>query len=178
MKYLLPLFVVATASAAEPTPHAPLALIAQVGWYHGLAAGADLRLGNGGLRATAGGNLIILTIVDAETYELSSVEAFGTGQINGDAYLLFPLDGGAELGFSFGGKYNTLLGVGVGGAFEVRKQLSPRFGFGVSVGLVYFPDGEERLVENEGYPPGVEFNVPFGAAFQGGGGVSIHYELL
>jgi hypothetical protein len=172
---LVSLLLAATA-AAEPRP-GPVAIVGQIGWYHGLAVGGELRLGNAGLRASGGANLIILTLVDADTYSLSSIEVFGTGQLNADAYLFFPLQGGADLGLSVGAKYNTLLGFGIGGAFEVRKQLRPRLGLGVSVGLVYYPDGADRLVEKEGFPPDVEFNFPFGAGLQGGGGVALTFDL-
>ena len=173
----------APALAQEPAVsqhHAgPVALVATLGWYDGAAVGAELRLGPVGARASAGGNLIMLTVSDSETEEIDSFHAFATGQGNADLYA-FPIrfDNGLELGVSAGGRFNTLLGLGFGGALEARRQLGPRTGLRAALGFTAFPDGEDRLVEKEDFPADAEFNFPLGAGLQGGAQVALTYDLL
>jgi hypothetical protein len=157
----------------------PLALVGSLGWYDGAAVGAELRLGPVGARVTGGGNLIMLTVRDADDEEIDSFHVFGTGQVNADLYA-FPLrlDNGLELGLSGGARYNSLLGVGFGGALEGRRQLGPRFGLRVALGFTVYPEGDDRLVEKEDFPPGTEFNFPLGASLQGGAQVALTYDLL
>jgi len=144
----------------------PVALVASLGWYDGAAVGAELRLGPVGARATAGGNLIMLTVSDSETEEIDSFHAFATGQGNADLYA-FPVrfDNGLELGVS-------------GGALEARRQLGPRTGLRAALGFTVFPDGEDRLVEKEDFPADAEFNFPLGAGLQSGLQVALTYDLL
>ncbi len=173
----------APASAQEPAVsqhHAgPLALVASLGWYDGAAVGAELRFGPIGARATGGGNLVMLTVSDSDTEEIDSFHAFATGQANADVYA-FPLrlDNGLELGLSGGARFNTLLGLGFGGALEARRQLGPRMGLRVALGFTIFPDGEDRLIEKEGFPADAEFNFPLGAGLQSGLQVALTYDLL
>ena len=157
----------------------PLALVASLGVYEGAAVGAELRLGPVGVRATGGGNLTMLSVRDAGDDEIDSFHIFATGQGNADVYA-FPLhlSGGLEFGLSAGARYNTLLGVGYGGALEARRQLRDRLGLRVALGVTFFPDGDDRVVEKEDFREDSEFNAPFGAGLQTGAQVALTFDLL
>jgi hypothetical protein len=157
----------------------PLALVATLGWYDGAAVGGELGLGPVGARLTGGGNLTMLTVSDADTHDIDSFHAFATAQANADLYA-YPvrLDNGLELGLSAGARYNTLLGTGFGGALEARRQLGPRLGLRAALGFTVFPDGEDRIVAEEDFPPDADFNFPLGAGFQSGLQVALTYDLL
>jgi hypothetical protein len=157
----------------------PLALVATLGWYSGAAVGGEFRLGPLGLRLTGGGNLTMLTVSDADDHEVDSFHIFATGQGNADLYA-YPirLDNGLELGISAGARYNSLLGVGYGGALEGRRQLGPRTGLSASFGVTVFPDGEDRVIDKKDFPSDVDFNFPLGAGVQSGIQVALTYDLL
>jgi hypothetical protein len=172
-----------SALAQEPAVsehHAgPLALVASIGWYDGAAVGAEYRLGPVGARVTGGGNLTMLTVSSDDDEDIESFHVFATGQGNADLYA-FPIhfSGGLELGLSAGARYNTLLGVGFGGALEARRQLGPRLGLRAALGTTIFPDGEDRVIEKEDFPADAEFNFPLGAGVQSGLQISLTYDLL
>lgn len=166
------------AAIAQHRP-GPVALVGSIGWYNGAAVGAEFRLGPLGARLTGGGNLTMLAVSNADDEEIDSFHIYATGQGNADLYA-FPLrlDNGLELGLSAGARYNTLLGVGFGGALEGRRQLGPRMGLSVSLGLTVFPDGEDRVIDKKDFPPGAEFNFPLGAGVQSGIQLALTYDLL
>ncbi|HEU5059241.1 MAG TPA: hypothetical protein VFU21_22065, partial [Kofleriaceae bacterium] len=128
---LVSLVAVAPARAQEidsrPRP-GPLALHGEIGQVGGAAVGGELRLGPAGLRATAGGNFI-LVVVSEPDYGFGSVEGFGAWQVNGELFL-FPirLAGGNEIGFSLAARHSSLLGTGGGASVELRRQLRARLG--------------------------------------------------
>ncbi len=168
----------ATASTTVHRP-GPLALVAELGWRSGAAVGAELRAGSLGARLTGGGNLVMLSVSDADSHELDSFEIFGTGQLNAEVFA-FPvhLDGGTQLGLSAAYRYNSLLGGGYGGGVEAQRQIGERSALRVSAGLTYFPDGDDRLMDREEFPDDVDFNFPLGASLQGGLDVAFTYDIL
>jgi hypothetical protein len=166
----------ATATARAPSP---LALVAELGWRSGAAIGAELRAGSVGARLTGGGNLIMLSVQDADSHELDSFEIFGTGQVNGEVFA-FPihLDSGTELGLSLAYRYNSLLGSGYGGGFEAQRRVGERSTLRVSAGITYYPDGDDRLMDREEFPDDVDFNFPLGASLQGGLDIALAHDIL
>jgi hypothetical protein len=166
------------ASATAPEA-SPLALVAEIGDRSGAAVGAELRFGSVGARLTGGGNLVMVSVSDADTHELDSFQIFGTGQLNGEAFA-FPihLDGGTELGLSVAYRYNSLLGSGYGGGLEAQRRIGQRSTLRVSAGLTFYPDGDDRLIEREELPEDVDFNFPLGATVQGGLDVALAFDLF
>lgn len=162
---------------SRPRP-GPLALRAEAG-LGGVAAGAELRLGVAGLRATAGGYLGSILVSDGDTHEIDSFDLYGTWQVNGELFL-FPLRlaGGNEIGFSLALRHSGLLGTGGGIAFELRRQLRRRLGLSIAAGFSIFPDGDERVREEKEYGPEVDLNYPFSADLQSGATVGLTFDLL
>jgi hypothetical protein len=156
----------------------PLALRLELG-LGGAAAGAVVRLGPAGLRATAGLNLEPIIVSDAESHEIDSIEFDGTWQLNGEAFL-FPLrlENGTEIGFSLAARHSDLLGNGGGAAVELRRQVQRRIGFTVAGGLTVFPDGTERIREDRDLGPEVDVDYPFGADLHLGATVGLNLDVF
>jgi len=166
-------------AAATAQKASPLALVGTIGWRSGAAVGAELRAGSLGARVTGGGNVIMVSVSDAESHELDSFQVFGTGQLNTEAFA-FPihLDGGTELGLSVAYRYNSLLGSGYGGGLEAQRRIGDRETLRVSTGLTFFPDGDQRLMDRKEFPDDVDFNFPLGSTIQGGIDIALAHDLF
>jgi len=169
--------VIAGRAAAQTPPQAPgpdMAFVAQMGWYHGAAVGAEVRWGNLGLRASGGINLIFESHMTRYVSDgVGGSNLHLTLQANGDGYVFVDV-GAVDLGLSAGYRFNSKLGNGAAAALELRGRLSAEVGLGMSLGLAYYPWGEERLVESE-YPEGdTSFDY---AAVQAGLSISLTYDV-
>jgi hypothetical protein len=156
----------------------PLALRLELG-LGGAAAGAEVRIGPAGLRATAGVDLVPIILSDADSHQIDSIEVDGTWQLNGEVFL-FPLrlENGTEIGFSLAIRHSDVLGNGGGAAVELRRQLRRRIGITVAGGLTVFPDGTERIREDHDLGPEVDVDYPFGADLHLGATVGLNLDVF
>jgi hypothetical protein len=122
----------------------------------GVAAGAEVRFGRLGARLTGSGLLTVVTEGDGGV--LTDSHYYITAQGDGVVYA-FPLrlGNGFELGLSAAAGYNSLLGVGYGGALEGRRQVGTRLGLGLALGVTHFPDSEGRVAERKGFADETDF---------------------
>lgn len=151
-----------------------LGIAADIGFYNGVGAGGQVTAGMLGLRATAGWNLVLVTAGDEA--EVDSIHAFSTGQLNADL-LLLPIQPrpGVQLGAALGYKYNTLLGHGVGLAFDAQLARSRSLSWHLIGGVAYYPSGDERVRDREDLS-GSDLNFPFGSGLQSGASFGITFH--
>jgi hypothetical protein len=135
----------------------------------GVGIGGQLRIGHAGVRMSFG-YLPQLFIIDEdpEDEEFPRFEVASTVQLNFDAFYLF---GSSEKGASLSYRYNSLLGHGVGVAYRSYFELSGAR-FELSVPVIFYPSGSERVREHYGIPESAHVNFPFGAGIDYGIGVA------
>lgn len=135
----------------------------------GVGVGGQLRIGNAGVRLSLG-YLPQLFIIDddPEDEEFPRFKVASTVQLNVDTFYLF---GNSEKGASLDYRYNSLLGHGVGVAYRSNFELSGAR-FELSVPVIYYPSGAERVREKYGLASGAHVNFPFGAGIDYGVGVA------
>ena len=156
----------ARAEAPAPTPSpAPaegqhlFAVTATVGWYSGLGGGVRIGTGRAGVHLLAGWQPLIVAV--KEDPPRLNLDFHSTLQGNADLYLmLFRTTERAEIGLTAGYKYSTHLGHGAGLGAYVEIDGQARRSIFILAGVLWFPRGETRLREKEGYPPGTEFAFP------------------
>ena len=125
----------------------------------GVGAGGQLRVGNMGLRASLA-YLPQYFIVDKDPADdkFARFELANTAQLNVDAFYLF---GESERGVALSYRYSTLLGHGLGLAYQSFVDLGGER-FVLSVPVTYYPSGLERVQREFGLQGGERINFPFG----------------
>jgi hypothetical protein len=161
------------APSAERYGVSPLIL---AGYSDGIVAGAQWDHGIFALRATAGYMPLLLILADEETKQFDRLELINSAQVNADV-LLLPITAGktSRLGLSLGYRYNTALRHGVALGGQVEAELSDAVTVLAMLNFVVFPEGNQLARDALGDPPGVDFNFPFGAGFQGGMGLGLKF---
>jgi hypothetical protein len=158
------------AKPAPPEPRRPqVDGIVMFSAVDGLGAGAQLRKGGLGLRATVAYQLLRF-MVDEDPGDAS----FGhfhfahSLQVNVDTLLIGAESGkGASLGY----RYNDLLGHGVSVAYQ---SMFDAWGqrFNLSFPVAYYPEATGRVRERLDIQGDHEINFPFGAGFEFGVGIA------
>src|SRR6185295_151454 len=117
----------------------------------GLGVGGQLRVGNTGLRASVA-YVPQYFIVDKDPWDdkFAHFELAQTAQLNVDAFHLF---GDSERGVSLSYRYSTLLGHGLGGAYQSFVVLGGAR-FVLSVPVIYYPAARDRLEREFGLQGG------------------------
>jgi len=135
----------------------------------GVGVGGQFRIGPAGVRMSVG-YLPQLFIIDEdpEDEEFPRFEVAGTVQLNFDAFYMF---GSSEKGASLSYRYNSLLGHGVGVAYRSNLELSGAR-FELTVPVIFYPSGSERVREHYGIAESARVNFPFGAGIDYGVGVA------
>lgn len=135
----------------------------------GVGAGGQLRVGNRGVRASFA-YLPQHFIIDKDPWDdqLAHFEFANTAQLNIDAFQLF---GQSEKGVSLSYRYSTLLGHGLGLAYQSHLQLGGQR-FALSVPVIYYPKGSERVQREFGLQGGERINFPFGPRIDYGIGLA------
>jgi hypothetical protein len=148
--------------------------VVDVGPYTGGALGAQVGVSGLGLRASAGWNPLLVSTTAPDTLRTSSLHVFSTGQVNVDAFALpFRSASGALVGGSAGYKYNSVLGHGASVAFDAQLVRSRRVRWHFQAGVVYYPDGTERVSAERAIPQGDHISFPFGARWQAGASIGL-----
>ena len=135
----------------------------------GVGVGGQFRIGPAGVRMSVG-YLPQLFIIDEDPgdEEFPRFEVASTLQLNFDAFYMF---GSSEKGASLSYRYNSLLGHGVGVAYRSNFELSGAR-FELTVPVIFYPSGSERVREHYGIAESARVNFPFGAGIDYGVGVA------
>lgn len=130
------------------------------------------------LRATAGYFPILLLVTERDRPgAFLDVELLHSAQGNADVIWFFHAPSPrSRIGLSLGYHYNSILQHGVGLAFQGEAALSGELVIEYTFGLALFPRGSARARDALGRES-VDFNFPFGAGFQGGGGAALRFPL-
>jgi hypothetical protein len=135
----------------------------------GLGAGGQLRIGNSGVRASLA-YLPQHFIIDKDPWDekFARFELANTAQLNVDA---FHFIGQSEKGVSLSYRYSTLLGHGVGLAYQSHLELGGER-FALSVPVIYYPAGDKGVQREFGLEGGERINFPFGPRIDYGIGLA------
>jgi hypothetical protein len=158
--------------SAVAQPPAPLVSWKALVLLHvadGLGVGGQLRVGNTGVRASVA-YVPQYFIIDKDPWddEFAHFELAQTAQLNVDAFHLF---GESERGVSLSYRYSTLLGHGLGAAYQSFVDLGGAR-FVLSVPVIYYPAARERLEHEFGLQGGERINFPFGPRIDYGIGLA------
>jgi hypothetical protein len=156
---------------ATRTPGAPVSFKGLILLHvaDGVGAGGQLRSGNTGVRVSFA-YLPQHFIIDKDPWdeEFARFELANTAQLNVDAFQLF---GQSEKGVSLSYRYSTLLGHGLGLAYQSYLELGGQR-FALSVPVIYYPKGEQRVQREFGLQGGERINFPFGPGIDYGIGLA------
>jgi hypothetical protein len=135
----------------------------------GVGAGGQLRFGNLGVRASlAYAPQYYIVDDDPSDNKFARVELTSTAQLNVDTFYLF---GASERGMSLSYRYSTLLGHGLGLAYQSHLEIGGQ-PFALSVPVVYYPAGTSGVEHEFGLHGGERVNFPFGPKIHYGIGVA------
>jgi hypothetical protein len=137
-----------------------LSLEATAGGYYGLGGGLRLEAGRAGLHFGAGWQPIFLGVSTfpvipfyTPTGTSPATDYLSAVEVNADLhFLLHRATRFSEIGFTAGYRYSTVLHHG--GAFGVYAELNRGQPWGLfgAVGASFYPEGENRVKEEHGYP--------------------------
>ena len=135
----------------------------------GVGAGGQLRFGNLGVRASlAYAPQYYIVDEDPSDDKFARFELTSTAQLNVDTFVLF---GASERGMSLSYRYSTLLGHGLGLAYQSHLDIGGQR-FALSVPVVYYPEGSAGVQREFGLHGGERVNFPFGPKLHYGIGVA------
>jgi hypothetical protein len=155
--------------APRPEPKLQLQGLVLLHVADGVGAGGQLRFGNFGLRASVAYQpQHFIVDEDPADDEFPRFELKHSAQLNLDALCLF---GASERGASLSYRYSTLLGHGLGAAYQSYVDLAGAR-FALSIPVVYYPAASERVRRELGLSGGERVNFPFGPGFEYGIGVA------
>jgi hypothetical protein len=152
----------AVTPAAAPAERGIIGVVATLGVYSGIGAGA--RIGDervGVLVTGAWQPLMIATQNGSFGEEPADYHFHSSLQANADVYLLVsnPTPR-SSVGLSAGYKGSTHLGHGVGAGFYAEIDNRKRVSYFLLAGVTYFFKGEDRLRDKESYPMDTNFVFP------------------
>lgn len=157
-------------STVAPPPPSPALRVRGLLLLHtadGVGAGGQLRLDNLGLRASVAYQpQHFLVDDDPVDDEFARFELAHSAQLNLDAFYLF---GKSEKGVSLSYRYSTLLGHGLGAAYQSYIEIAGAR-FELSTPVVYYPAARERVRDALGVYGDEQVNFPFGPGLEYGVG--------
>jgi hypothetical protein len=135
----------------------------------GVGAGGQVRYENAGLRASFAYQPQYF-VVDKDPWddEFARFEFANSVQLNVDAFYLF---GESEKGASLSYRYSTLLGHGLGVAYQSYVDLAGAR-LALSIPVIYYPAASERVRSELGLKGDERINFPFGPGVEYGIGVA------
>jgi hypothetical protein len=136
----------------------PFALLLHVGPYSGFGGGVAVGTPDVGVRASVGWTPLLTVLTSGSDTDL---HFYGGFQISPDLYarLLHPRPT-THVGVQGGYRYNTLFGHGAAVGGYAQFGLSGAIDALISMGVVVFPDGEDRLKRDQNLAPGTSFSFP------------------
>jgi hypothetical protein len=157
---------------AEPRPVPPSVRLNGLLLLHvadGLGAGGQLRFGNIGVRSSlAYAPQYYIVDDDPSDDKFARFKLTGTVQLNVDTFYLF---GASERGVSLSYRYSSLLGHGLGLAYQSHLDIGGQ-PFALYVPVTYYPRGTEGVQHEFGLHGGERVNAPFGPKLHYGIGVA------
>lgn len=149
-----------TGSGAAPPPeHGSLSLLLNIGGYSGFGGGLALGTRAAGIRGLVGWAPVIFAL---DNLSGGTDYKFYSGlQAGGDVYLrIFSPKETSDIGAQLGYRYSSLLGHGFAVGGYAQFALNRSLDFNLSIGLLFFPDGEDRLKQDQGLPSSTSFAFP------------------
>jgi hypothetical protein len=135
----------------------------------GVGAGGQLRFGNIGVRSSlAYAPQYYIVDDDPSDDKFARFKLTSTVQLNLDTFYLF---GASERGMSLSYRYSSLLGHGLGLAYQSHLDIGGQ-PFALYVPVVYYPRGTEGVQREFGLHGGERINAPFGPKIHYGIGVA------
>ena len=155
--------------APSPTSNVRLQGLVLLHVADGVGLGGQLRFENLALRASAAYQPQYF-VVDKDPWddEFARFEFAHSAQLNLDAIYLF---GASEKGASLSYRYSTLLGHGLGAAYQSYVDLAGAR-FALSVPVVYYPAASQRVRRELGLTGDERINFPFGPGMEYGIGIA------
>ena len=145
------------ARAAEPE-HRGLSLLLNAGDYSGFGAGLAFGTGDLGVRGFGGWAPILIVVEEAGSSNLKFYSSLLAG---GDVYFrLFKPQPSSDVGVQAGYRYSSALGHGLAFGGYGQFALSRSVEINVSLGVLVYPDGEDRLRTEENIPSSTTFSFP------------------
>ena len=143
----------------QPQPeHRGLSLQLSAGPYSGFGGGLGFGTRDVGVRGLVGWAPVIVVV---ERPTSSDLELYSSLLVGPDLYFrLFRPRPATDIGGLAGYRYDSLLGHGVSFGGYARVELSRALDVDISVGLLIFPDGENRLKQERNLPSSTQFSFP------------------
>ena len=160
-------------SAAEA---GPVAATVELGFYSATGIGVVLDSGPVSVHAAAG--VVPLAVASKPGGDGDpALDLFLAFQAGADLSV-YPVatSTGGRLGVTAGYRFNGKLGHGLAVGGAARLPLQPRLQLHVFVGALWFPSGEDRLIDDGEFAADDEFQFP-GPTLQGGATVALSYAL-
>ena len=142
----------------QPRPeHRGLSLLLSAGPYYGFGSGLGFGTRDVGVRGLIGWSPVIVAIENPS----SELKLYSSVMVGPDLYfrLLKPRTA-TDLGGLVGYRYDSLLGHGVAVGGYAQVELSQILDVNVSVGFLFFPDGEDKLRQEENLSSSTTFSFP------------------
>ncbi len=151
---------VAEPMAARGAERGPIGFLLHIGPFSGFGAGVSLGSRAIGLRASGGWTPAFL-VLQTSSGSTADIKFYSTWQVSPDVYVrLFNPRPTTDIGLQAGYRYNSLFGHGVAAGGYAQFGLGRSFDGFVSGGFLVFPDGEDRLRNEEHLPSSTTFSFP------------------
>jgi len=149
-----------TEAAAAPD-HRGLSLLLNVGQITAFGGGVALGTRAVGVRATAGWIPLLV-------YSNPDLHFYSGYQVGPDLYArIFSPRPAVDIGAFAGYRYSNLTGhwLAIGGYAQL--PLNREIDVNLSGGALFFPDGNDHLIQQENLPPGTDFSFPAASFYLG-----------
>jgi hypothetical protein len=155
------------AARAETSPsdaapdHRGVSLLLNLGQFTAFGGGAALGTRAVGVRATAGWLPLLL-------YSNPDLHFYSGFQVGPDLYArIFSPQPTVDIGAVVGYRYSNLVGHGFTVGGYAQLPFNHEIDINVSGGFLFFPDGNDHLIQEANLPAGTQFSFP-GASFNFG----------
>ena len=149
----------AQASSSQPPDHHGLSLLLTAGGYEAFGGGLGFGSRDMGIRGTGGWAPVIIGLDNGSGG--TDIKFYNGFQAGGDGYLrIWSPQPTSDIGAQVGYRYNSQLGHGLAAGGYFQLALNRSLDLNVSFGLLVFPDGEDKLKQEQNLPPSTTFSFP------------------
>jgi hypothetical protein len=154
--------------AGAAPDHSGVSLLLNIGQITAFGGGVALGTRAVGVRATAGWLPLLV-------YSNPDFHFYSGFQVGPDLYArIYSPRPGVDIGAFGGYRYSNLTGHGFAVGGYAQLPLNRELDVNISGGALFFPDGNDHLIQQENLPPGTEFSFP-GASFSVGFSVGLAF---